>query len=317
VGDASYDPRNYLGFGDFDFVPTRMIDTAAFKTASDDWFTDFQQTGFATIPTGRLPVRTPADATLVISKIVNYENGVEAGNWNQQALMIADQNIGVDFTSETKIATATLPAGLSPTMILADGQDPSTVQQQIMANLNQGVLVVNYMGHGSTEQWSFSDIFDDQSAATLTNGNRLPVYILMDCLNGFFQDVNTQSLAESLLLSPQGGAVTVWASSGFVDSAPQATLNQAFWSLLKSNPGLPIGLAVLHAKQGITDADVRRTWILFGDPLLRFQGQQSTAPGPSKPPIPTPIPAPCTPRVQQDALQNPAQANQFIKRCPY
>src|SRR5262249_32970809 len=75
AGDASLDPRNYLGFGDFDFVPTRLVDTVAMKTASDDWFTDFNQTGFQTIPTGRLPVDTGADADLMISKIVSYESG--------------------------------------------------------------------------------------------------------------------------------------------------------------------------------------------------------------------------------------------------
>ncbi len=48
-GDASLDPRNYLGLGDFDFVPTRIVETAAFKTASDDWFSDFKQTGFPII----------------------------------------------------------------------------------------------------------------------------------------------------------------------------------------------------------------------------------------------------------------------------
>jgi hypothetical protein len=57
VGDASLDPRNYLGFGVFDFVPTRIIETPALKTASDDWFSDFKESGFATIPTGRLSLR--------------------------------------------------------------------------------------------------------------------------------------------------------------------------------------------------------------------------------------------------------------------
>ena len=55
VGDASVDPRNYLGFGFFDFVPTRIVITAELKTASDDWFSDFNNTGFATMATGRLP----------------------------------------------------------------------------------------------------------------------------------------------------------------------------------------------------------------------------------------------------------------------
>src|SRR6185369_443794 len=45
VGDASYDPRNYLGVGNFDFVPSKQIDTGtastdtALETASDDWLT--------------------------------------------------------------------------------------------------------------------------------------------------------------------------------------------------------------------------------------------------------------------------------------
>jgi len=34
AGDASVDPRNYLGFGDLDFVPTRIIPTSELMTAS-------------------------------------------------------------------------------------------------------------------------------------------------------------------------------------------------------------------------------------------------------------------------------------------
>jgi len=270
VGGASFDPRNYLGFGYFDFVPSRMIETAAFKTASDDWLTDFNETGFATIPTGRLPVRTAADAELVVSKIVDYERGASAGSWQQQALVIADQNVGANFTAAANAASVDLPPSLSVTKILADGQDPATVEQQILAALNSGSLLVNYTGHGSEEQWSFSDFLDDTSASGLSNGDRLPVYLLMDCLNGFFHDVYATSLSTSLLLAPNGGAVAVWASSGFTDADPQATMDQALLSTLAANPSMPIGKAILGAKAGIIDPDVRRTWILFGDPAMRL-----------------------------------------------
>jgi len=83
----------------------------------------------------------------------------------------------------------------------------------------------------------------------------------MDCLNGFFQDVYAQSLAESLLLAPSGGAVAVWASSGFTNAPGQATMDQALLGLLKGNPTLALGQGALQAKSGVTDADVRRTWI--------------------------------------------------------
>ncbi len=271
VGDASLDPRNYLGFGNFDFVPTRMIETAAFKTASDDWLTDFNQTGFATIPTGRLPVRTPDEAALLVSKIVNYESGTSAGSWQNQAVVIADQKIDADFTSAANAATAVLAPSLQVNEILADGQDPTVVQPQILSALNRGALLVNYTGHGSEEEWSFADLFDDTAATALNNGNQLPMYVLMDCLNGFFQDVYATSLSTSLMLAPNGGAVAVWASSGFTDAPPQATMDQAFLSAWVANPQGPIGTAILSAKSGITDADVRRTWILFGDPEMRLK----------------------------------------------
>lgn len=271
VGDASFDPRNYLGYGNLDFVPTRIIQTAAFKTASDDWFTDFNQTGFATIPTGRLPVRTPAEAALVVSKIVKYESGQSAGSWNNQAVIIGDQNIDTDFTAEANAAAAVLPPSMQVNEILAQGQNPSTVKQKILDALNNGALLVNYTGHGSEEEWSFADLFDDSAATALTNGDRLPMYVLMDCLNGYFHDVYASSLSTSLMLAPNGGAVAVWASSGFTVAPPQATMDQAFLSAWAANPRLPIGRAILAAKAGISNPDVRRTWILFGDPEMRLR----------------------------------------------
>ncbi len=270
VGDASMDPRNYLGFGDFDFVPTRIIETAAFKTASDDWFTDFGQIGFATIPTGRLPVRTSSDVDLLVSKIINYDEGTDSGTWNAQALLIADQNVDANFTSAVTSAAATLPSSLQSSQILVDGVDPSTAHSQILAALNNGALLVNYNGHGAEQQWSFADLFNTTDATTLTNGGRLPVYLLLDCLNGLFQDVYAQSLAESLILAPNGGAVAVWASSGFTDEPPQAAMNLAFLHEVAAHPDDPIGLMILRAKSNTTDSDVRRTWILFGDPSMKF-----------------------------------------------
>ena len=154
------------------------------------------------------------------------------------------------------------------TTILADGQAPNVVSQQILDAVNNGALLVNYTGHGSEEQWSFADLMDDTSAGALTNGGRLPVFLLMDCLNGFFHDVYATSLSTSLLMAPNGGAVAVWASSGFTTAPPQASMDQALLRTLAANPSLPLGQAILKAKSNITDPDVRRTWILFGDPAM-------------------------------------------------
>jgi hypothetical protein len=215
----------------------------------------------------------------MVQKIVGYEQGSYAGPWNQQALVVADNNIGSNFSASAQNAATTLQSLLAVSQILADGQDSDTIRQQILTALNNGALIVNYNGHGSTEQWSFEDLLDDSSAATLSNGQRLPVYLLMDCLNGFFQDVYTQSLAEALILSQNGGAVAVWASSGFTNAQPQSNLNQVLLSNIMNGPATPLGAAILAAKSGVTDPDVRRTWILFGDPTMHLQF--STAQRPS------------------------------------
>jgi len=270
VGDASVDPRNYLGMGNLDFVPSRMIETAAFKTASDDWFTDFNGSGYATIPTGRIPADTPDQAALAVSKIVAFENGSTAGPWQQTATFIADQNVAADFTSAAQAAATLAPKSLDINKILTNGEDPSTAQQQIIAAIDSGTGLVDYSGHGAEDQWSFDDVFDDTTVPALTNGDKQPVFLLMDCLNGFFEDVYSTSLAEDLLFAPNGGASAVWASSGFTQEPPQATMNQALMSALAANPNQTLGQAILKAKSGITDDDVRRTWTLFGDPAMRL-----------------------------------------------
>ncbi len=274
VGDASVDPRDYLGFGFFDFVPTKLILTSELKTASDDWFSDFANTGLPEIATGRLPVRTVDEAATVVEKIVGYERDHEGGDWTDQALLVADRNDDSNFSQESESVQALLPKSMTVTDVFATDLDAKTAGQEVLAGINSGKLLVNYIGHGSVEIWSGDDLLDDTKASSLSNGTRLPLFIIMNCLNGFFHDVYTESLAEALLLSKKGGAVAVWASSGLTQPEPQVQMDKSVVSLLV-NQHLSLGDAVKKAKSTITDMDARRTYILFGDPLLRVHFQQA------------------------------------------
>ena len=69
VGDGTYDPRNYLGFGANDLVPVKLVDTAVAETASDDWFADFDGDGLSEMAVGRLPAGTAAEASAMVAKI--------------------------------------------------------------------------------------------------------------------------------------------------------------------------------------------------------------------------------------------------------
>jgi hypothetical protein len=115
------------------------------------------------------------------------------------------------------------------------------------------------------------NIFGSDDAEALVNGLRLPFVIGMTCLNGFFQDVYYETLAESLLKAKDGGAVAVWTSSGLTQPDRQAVMNKALIQLLFNGEELTIGEAAMKAKAATIDQDIRRTWILFGDPTTKLK----------------------------------------------
>jgi hypothetical protein len=91
----------------------------------------------------------------------------------------------------------------------------------------------------------------------------------MTCLNGYFLNVMDESLAEALL-EASGGAIAVWSSSGITDAGEQAVMNQQLYRSLFDKK-LTLGEIIRQAKQTAQNRDVRRTWILFGDPTMRLR----------------------------------------------
>ena len=274
VGDATFDPKNYLGFGQLDLVPTKMVATAYLKTMSDDWFVDFDEDGIPDLAIGRLPAATADDTSLMVSKILAREAALrdakQPGAWANRVLLVSDENFEFNFENATAALKPLVPKTMSVQSVAVERVGASA-PAEIASRLNDGELLVNYAGHGSVEQWSNQGVFGDAGAAALANGERLPVFVLMTCLNGFFADLFTESLAEGLMLSPNGGGAAVWASSGLSEPSVQAVMNQELFRQLFTKPSITLGEAIIKAKSAVSDLDVRRTWILFGDPTMRLR----------------------------------------------
>ena len=224
-GDASYDPKNYLGQGYNDLVPTRLLDTSLTETASDDWLADFNGDGIADLAMGRLPTRTPNETNALVAKILAYESA--APDPNRGALLVADTS----FEAPSTTVSNQMPAGLPKQFINRSSADDATIHNQIIASLNQGPLVANYMGHGSNGVWTGASLLSNDDAPFLTNTNRLSVFTMMTCYNGYFQDAYNESLSEALLKAP-GGAVAVWASTTLTDPSGQNVIDKEFYRLL-------------------------------------------------------------------------------------
>ena len=136
--------------------------------------------------------------------------------------------------------------------------DIETARSELLERLNGGQLLVNYVGHGSVEVLAAEGLLTSADARALTNGERLPFFVSMNCLNGFFHDLFTDSLAEALLTAEHGGAVAVWASSGLTGPSGQAAMSQEVVRQLFGDEPLTLGEAVMRAKASVTDLDVRR-----------------------------------------------------------
>jgi hypothetical protein len=266
AGGASYDPRDYLGFGDLDFVSTKLIDTDFMETSSDDWFTDFDGDGIADIATGRLPARTADELATMVSKIISYEQSSPS----DEALLVADANDGFDFEQASAELRSLIPDNLRITQVNRGRLDPEMARSSLFEALYRRQFLVNYVGHGSVNQWRANLLTNDDALAL--RDEHLTMFVMMTCLNGYFQDPALESLGESLMKAQRGGAVAVWASSGMTLPADQALMNQELYrQLFRVGGAMTIGEAVSRAKSSVGDRDIRRTWVLLGDPSMKLR----------------------------------------------
>jgi len=270
VGNATFDPRDYLGFGG-NFVPTKLLAVGPLETAVDDWFGDFGGTGLAQVAIGRLPVRTPAEAEMVIGKILAYEQA-GAAEWKQRVVVVADNpDAGGDFDQAAAELIDLAPDPAQATLIRLSVLGAAGTRAAVLAGFNSGAGLVNYVGHGSTQNWAAEHVLTSADAAALTNTGQPAIVVGMTCLNGFHHDLYTTSLGKALVLAP-GGAVATWTSSSLTVSPDQHGANVALLDALYGlEPAARLGDAIRRAKLGTNSLEVRRSWTLLGDPTLRVR----------------------------------------------
>src|SRR5581483_26467 len=265
AGDASFDPRNYLGLGDYDLVPTMIIDTQQIQTACDDCLS-----GGADVSIGRLPARTAGDVRTMVTKILQRESSMPAA-WLRNVIAIADQKTSEDdFEATARANLALTPATYTPQLISSDQLGYSSARAALQQAWSRGADLVNYVGHGSVEVWAGGNLLRSSDAASLSNDAKPPVVLGGTCLNGFFDDLYTVSLAEALLEAKDAGAAAVFVSSGMTATRYQVPLQTNFLRAWFDPAVATIGECVTRAKAATPSADVRRTWLLFGDPAMRI-----------------------------------------------
>ncbi len=251
VGDATYDPRRYLGPLSGAFVPSPLIETQLLETASDTDLVDFDGDGAPDLAIGRIPARFPSQVATVVDKILRYE-AEAAASWSDSVLLVSDNTDRFAFDAEFDPVVAAAPREVNVNRLSLDDDDPATVRDTLLDELRRGQRIACYFGHGGVDVWANEGLLQNADARSLGNASRLPMQISLSCLNGFFHHRTNASLAEALLFAEGGGALAVTASSGATTPRAQAGLGQRLLAiLLAGDSDITIGEAMVRAKRGV------------------------------------------------------------------
>lgn len=270
MGDATYDPRNYQGAGDFNFVPTKLVTTVYTETGSDEYLADLDGDGLAEIAIGRIPARTDSEIDVAYNKTLLFESLLGTDPLSRGFTFAFDEPNGYDFEGMSGRMRDQLPSGTSSTMIYRHSENAQT---NLIDSINSGKYLVNYSGHGSTGLWASTSFFSNTNVPSLTNAARPSIFTMLTCLNGYFIPVPavSASLGERLLFLPTGGAAASWASTGKTTPDVQEVMGLRFFQQLGADQYVHFGDYIKDSKTVIGGGvDVRLSWVLLGDPMLRI-----------------------------------------------
>lgn len=95
---------------------------------------------------GRVPGKTSTQVTELVNKIIRFETSSRTSA--KKVLLVADNEVGFENLSEK--LTDFLPSNFSADKVYLRNSY-KTVTQDIVSSINNGVMVTNYVGHGSID----------------------------------------------------------------------------------------------------------------------------------------------------------------------
>lgn len=310
VGDGSDDPLNHSGKANPTLIPPFLADVDPWigETACDACYAqldgdDVTSDVLPDLQVGRLPVKTVAELTALVSKMIDYETA-PSGAWNWRSIHLADNYLDAkgnpdpagNFLVYEDTAAQQQPAGVvlhrlyytpqvKPNPLPWHEPNPLKAHERVVALFNAGGAIANFQGHGNVDRLAFTDdtrgspinyLLGAADVAALNNGHRLPILIEMACLTSAFQRPldKAATIDELLVLAPNGGAIATWGATGMGLAYQHDFLQRGFYEALWVTPQMDATIGDLTQQSLLrmfTDAacchDALRTFVLLGDPM--------------------------------------------------
>ena len=232
---------------------------------------------------GRLPVQSAHELDDMVKKIINYEAKRQPGLWQGRLMQVADNevnNVGDDIfeRASKQLIEEYIPVGYDTRKVyLRQIGSPERTNQAILTTIDEGVLVVEYSGHGGTQTWADEGIFRITDAEDLRNVH-LPFVITTTCLNGQFDQplqFGQRSLSEQFLMG-SAGAIGVLSATRLTYATVNAEFDKNLFTSIFTVKPSTLGAIIADAKTQFMMA-ASPLWIpgvtqytLFGDPATRL-----------------------------------------------
>jgi hypothetical protein len=147
------------------------------------------------------------------------------------------------------------------------------VNAAVEETIDEGTLIFNYTGHGSTTIFSSEKVISNDIVNKWTNSNKMPLFVTATCEVSCY-DGNTTSIGENIFLNPLGGAIGLVTTTRIVYSNLNYEINNSFYScaLDKDEDGLPLRLGdIIKKTKRMTSSTVNKlNFTLLGDPAVRL-----------------------------------------------
>jgi len=283
AGEGSYDPKNQLGLaGVADWVPAHMGPTPYDWAPLDGWFGTVNGSDWLVdMAIGRVPAVSDAQFGATVDKTMYYETLASTNSWRMRALLVADNQDTLDpnfaGASDTNVWNYLFSNGMAVTRAYLGGLggNAATVRATISNDISRGRYVVNYFGHGAYDVWATENLFGTNDAVRLTN-TVFPVFTMLTCKNGAFEDPTAECLSEVLVeRSSRGAVAAVSASALSIQPAAEVFANGFYEAMAHPTQNKTLGGMMNNGMLRLWTSSPGSAELLFynilGDPALNLK----------------------------------------------
>ncbi len=297
-GNASYDFKDRI-LNNNNLVPSYQSHNSVDPTVSfvsDDYFGLLDDgegggidivNGLIDLATGRLPVRTPEQATDALNKIEAYLfNDVEThGDWRNTILVIADdEDNNTHFNQAERLASKLKQEhpiyNINKVYFDAYRQNNTPgggrfpdANRDITSRVDKGALITNYIGHGGELGWADERVLEIADINAWKNFDRMGLFFTATCEFSRFDNPGHTSAGELVFLNPDGGALAMITTTRLAFSNTNELLNTSFADtvLNKVKGESPrLGDIIKYTKNSRPASSNVRQLTLFGDPSMQM-----------------------------------------------